>query len=139
MTNGIDLLGFEALNITLGPRSDTFFIDSTPAGAALTLHGGDGSTSLTSVDDTINIRTIAGPTDDLRRRRQRRRCASTTSSDGVQTFVNGIGGVLTLHGGAGSDTYEIGLSGTASPAGPLTQCVFDDRLAGRRPRASTSC
>ena len=41
---------------------------------------------------------------------------------GIQTFLNGIGGVLTLRGGGGGDLYEIGLSGLAvSPTGPQTR------------------
>ena len=71
---------------------------------------------LNGINDQIDITSIGGPTtiwagggNDVMR--------VNYDSHDAQTFQNGIGGLLTLHGGAGSDIYDIGLSGQPGPTG----------------------
>ena len=106
--------------------ADAFFVDSTPAGSALLLNGGDEAPVVNDFNDVINIRSIAGPAvieggggNDVIR--------VNFDENGSQTFNNGIAGVLTLRGQADGDLYEIGLSGAPNPLANLTLINVDDQ------------
>ncbi len=96
--------GFEELSIGLGSGADTFTILSTHEGTT-TLNAGGGA-------DTVDVETIAGTTqvngeggDD----------AITVNADvAAPGEPNGIGAVLTLDGGAGSDAYLINTFGNGN-------------------------
>src|SRR5262249_22841353 len=128
MTEGISYSGIQTLDIQLSRGNDHFTVASTPAGSTLTVHGGTGETAVTNeVNNVIDITSIGGN-------------ATIFGGDGndvirvnydendLQTFQNGLAGVLTLHGGPGSDEYDVGLSGQAGPTGSLltTINVLDD-------------
>ncbi|MFA5028194.1 MAG: hypothetical protein WC713_09980, partial [Candidatus Methylomirabilota bacterium] len=98
--------------LSLGSGDDNVFVESTHA-TLTTINTGDETPVVNQVNDTINIDTISGPTtlnagggNDLVR--------VNYDQAGRQTFRAGIGSALTLHGQAGSDRYEIGLSGLGS-------------------------
>jgi hypothetical protein len=93
------------LTINTYDGGDEIFLAATNLGAT-EINLGDGA-------DEINIASVAGPTvinagldNDIMR--------VNYTSNGYQTFLNGISGILTLHGEAGSDQYEVGLSGLGS-------------------------
>ena len=118
MTIGLNYIGIDAFNLTLGQGSDDLFIE--------------GTNSATNVfdaylgDDVINISSISGVTSAYGDR------ISDTSStaekghggrdivrvnygqDGRQTFENGVAALLTIGGGEDDDLLEIGLSGKLS-------------------------
>ena len=121
MQLGIRYQGFEHFIVELSDFRDTFYIESTPTGADLTLHGGDENPVLNQPDDVVHINKIGGDTivdtgngNDIIRVNY---SAPLSDRTGLQTGHNGIGGLLTLIGGKDSDTYEIGLSGEAAPNG----------------------
>ncbi len=113
---GIEYDSFKAISISLGIGADTFYIEDTHAGS--TVVNGDRLSILSDADDlgdedTLLINHIsgettinAGPSDDV--------IKVNYDHSANQTFVNGLGDVLTLHGQFGSDRYEIGLAGQGS-------------------------
>ena len=116
------------LEVALSNHDDALFISSTPVGSDLTLHTGSereprpepvqrrGQHRGPSAAETTLF--LGGGNDVVR---------VNYDELGRPTQANGTGGLLTLHGENGSDLYEIGLSGTASPAGPQTLIeVFDN-------------
>ena len=129
-TQGIWYGGFELIDLRLSdfvqnanapPPSDslknTFYVQSTPANSTFHLYGGDQTPELNQYEDTIYIGATGGTTiidggngNDL--------IGVNYDQLGNQTFTDGIQGALTLRGGYGSDTYEIGLSGDAGQ--PIT-------------------
>ena len=133
MTLGIAYTGIQTLQIRLGTGNDHFTIASTPVGSTLTLWSGDETPVVNGTNDQIDITSIAGPTtvwagggNDVMR-------VNYDSYD-AQTFQNGIGALLTLHGGNGGDIYDIGLSGLAAPTGsPITTIDVLDAATGGDP------
>ena len=116
MAVGIGYGNLEELTIDLGSGGDAFTILSTHAGLT-TLNAGPGA-------DTVDVETIAGLTfvngqagDD----------SITVNGDlAAPSPLNGIGAVLTLDGGAGSDTYLVNTFGN----GDSTIDVFDTGFDG---------
>ena len=117
----------------LGRGNDTFFVHSTPLGTdarrcapatrtPVPERGQRRGQRSQSIGGTTTIELGGG--NDVMRVNYR------LPGDGIQTFANGIGGLLTLRGEAGGDLYEIGLSGAESPIGPLTRIEVDDSGAG---------
>ena len=118
---GVNYLGFDSLAIALGSGSDTFTIEST--------HAGPGrSTSVTGADgdDTINVRTIDGPTTiDTGAGTDTVRIGSLASAAGG--VLSGIRANVEIAGGSGSDSVFVDDTGTtADRIGVLTP----DLLAG---------
>ena len=116
---GILYAEFELLALNLSNGNDDFFIETTHA-TLVDIHLGDETAASGVTNDVITIETIAGITtieggtgNDLFR--------VNYDDQGNQTFVNGIGAELSLHGQDDSDTYEIGLSGD----GPAVINVLD--------------
>ncbi|MDE3024064.1 MAG: calcium-binding protein, partial [Acidobacteriota bacterium] len=108
---GIGYTGFEFVTVDLGLGGDTFTVLSTITGIS-TVNGGPGN-------DSIDVETISGPTfinggagnDTL-----------TVNGDTTNpSTTNGIGALLTLDGGAGSDAYLINTFGN----GDSTIDVYD--------------
>ena len=106
MAVGIAYDAVERLSIGLGSGADTFTIESTHDGETR-LRGNGGS-------DTVNVHTISGDTtldggaDD------------DTINAGLGT-LNGLGAVLVVNGGQGTDTLNVDDSGdTAANTGALT-------------------
>ena len=135
MTLGISYSGIQTLDIELSEGSGTiqnhFTVASTPTGSVLTVHGGDGPAgTVNEVNDVIDVTTIGGTAtifgsngNDILR-------ANYDSHD-LQTFANGLAGLLVLDGGRGSDEYDIGLSGQPGPTGsPLTTIDVEDNSPG---------
>jgi len=93
----IHYTGFEHITIGLGSGADTFTVDSTHTGTS-TVNAGPGN-------DLVFVETISGPTfingeagDDITR---------VNDDILVPSTSNGIGALLTLDGGTGSDLYVI--------------------------------
>ena len=116
MLNGIAYANVDALNIDLSDGNDHFTVASTPLGSTLFLYGGDETAMTNQTNDVIDITSTGG-------------VATVDGGDGNdvirvnydehdnQTFANGLAGTLTLHGGNGSDEYDIGLSGLPNANG----------------------
>ncbi len=83
-------------------------IDVTSTGGVATVDGGDGN-------DVIRV---------------------NYDEHDNQTFANGLAGTLTLHGGNGSDEYDIGLSGLPERERPAIRRSSTSRTT--RPTRSTS-
>ena len=125
---GIGYSGVEALDIRLGGGDDTFFVDSTPdqdaplllnAGATARRRGqhphdrrADATIEGGAGNDTVRVN--YGPT-------------------GVQTFLNGVGALLTLRGQARRRPLRDRPLRPASPTGPLTSIVVDDQSPANDP------
>ena len=116
MLNGITYANIDALDVNLSNGNDHFTVASTPLGSTLFLYGGDEQAVTNQTNDVIDITSTGGP-------------ATVDGGDGndiirvnydqhdEQTFQNGLAGTLTLHGGNGSDEYDIGLSGLPNANG----------------------
>ena len=103
-TQGIDYADMSVLTVRLGSGADTFFVDSTHAGST-TVNAGAGN-------DLVFVETTGGPTfvngeanDDTIRVNDLLAAPST---------ANGLAGVLTLDGGAGSDQYFVNTFGNGN-------------------------
>ncbi|HAM72035.1 MAG TPA: hypothetical protein DCM86_10365, partial [Verrucomicrobiales bacterium] len=123
---GIRYDGMTDLALSLGHGGDHFFIQGTAAGATTVLNSGDEPDSDNLVNDVVNINSVAGPTtvnagsgNDVVR--------VNYDEGGNQTFLNGVGALLTIHGQGGSDLVEIGLAGF----GQSTVAVSDNSTDGR--------
>ena len=127
MLNGITYANIDALNINLSDGNDHFTVASTPHGSTLFLYGGDETAMTNQTNDVIDITSTGG-------------LATVDGGDGNdvirvnydehdnQTFQNGLADTLTLHGGNGSDEYDIGLSGQPNADGKAQTIinVLDD-------------
>ena len=128
MTLGIQLHGLRApRDRALGNGDDTFFIDSTPVGVDAVAATRRRAAAAERDNDVDQHRAHRRPDHD------RRPAAATTSSASTTTQRRppdlprtASAALLTLHGQAGGDLYEIGLSGTASPASPTTTLIDVD-------------
>ena len=109
----ITFSSFDKLEVWLGIGNDRLFVDGTPADAVTMIHGGNEVAVDNQTNDVINISSIGGYT----------KVHGGTGNDvirvnynegGLQTNDNGISAALDLHGGGGSDLYEIGLAGYGS-------------------------
>ena len=112
MPFGIGYAGFEVLKLWLGAGNTGLYIDSTHTGVTV-IDTGDEAAVPDVVNDEVCINSTSGPTtitlgegNDV--------VKVNYDSEGNQTFLSGIDGVLTLHGQQGSDLYDIGLAGGIS-------------------------
>jgi hypothetical protein len=112
MTIGIDYTHFETLKIWLGDGDNGLYIDSTHEGVTF-IDTGDEAPAPNVDNDILNINSTSGATTiDLGEGNDVVRV--NYDSNGRQTGLSGIDGVLTLHGQQGSDEYDIGLAGGIS-------------------------
>ena len=112
MLVGIHYTDFEVVTVNLGSGNDTFTVLSTATGATTTVNAGPGN-------DSVDVETISGPTFV---NGQAGNDSITVNGDTVNpSTANGIGALLTLDGGAGSDTYTVNTFGN----GDSTIDVFD--------------
>src|SRR5262249_16813816 len=96
MTDGITYATLQDLHITTATGHENFFIDSTHAGTTfITL--GDGTQALGAIDDTVNLKSIAGVTT-IDGQAGNDVFNVNVNQDGSRTFQNGIAAELNLHG-----------------------------------------
>jgi hypothetical protein len=125
----------EDFNLWLGTGTDGLYIDSTHAGTT-DVFMGDGNATVNQRDDTVAIRSIGGTTtvhgedgndffyvgvqpavNDATFFTQFKAAAAAAANEDLfnalfpRTNVNGIGGVLNLHGEGDTDKYTVSLAG----------------------------
>jgi Ca2+-binding RTX toxin-like protein len=130
LEGGVNYTGLEDFNLWLGTGADVLFIHSTHAGATH-VYAGDGNATTNERDDTIGIRSVSGITtihgqagnDFFELNVNAPVLPQNASFVGLaplagfftRTHLNGLGGVINLHGEGGSDHYTVHLAneGTA--------------------------
>ena len=111
-TAGITYTGFEHLNIWLGTAGDRFFVDSTHTGTTQ-LYAGSGTEAANAIDDQVWVNTTSGVTSLFGEEGNdtiRVNVAPVGSWTFARTHQNGIGAVLNLLGGGGTDEYTVHLA-----------------------------